>query len=166
VFYNEVIAWSELRDFPGYWVNTRGEIGKGRPEHGEWTPLPTRVHPDGHVIIDIRSDGKRKTHKLHILILEAFVGPRPKGFETCHDDDNPLNNNISNLRFASHSQNARDAYRNGKRTGKRILDAETVIAARVAHAAGEAVCSIARRLRVKRCTVRDAVKRRTWRHVA
>ena len=47
------------------------------------------------------------------LVLEAFVGPRPKGMFCCHRDDNPRNNVLSNLRWGTPSDNTQDAIRNG-----------------------------------------------------
>jgi hypothetical protein len=55
---------------------------------------------------------------MHILVLEAFVGPRPAGMEGCHWDDDPTNNHLSNLRWDTRSANARDAVRNGRNQGK------------------------------------------------
>jgi hypothetical protein len=48
-----------------------------------------------------------------LLALEAFVGPRPDGFVGCHNDDDPLNNHISNLRWDTYSGNNRDLVRLG-----------------------------------------------------
>jgi len=55
-----------------------------------------------------------KTVLLHPLILEAFVGPRPEGMIACHWDDNPANNRLSNLRWATPSDNMFDRIRNGR----------------------------------------------------
>lgn len=52
-------------------------------------------------------------YNVHRLVLEAFVGPRPDGMVACHYDDNPRNNHVSNLRWGSYSDNARDQVRNG-----------------------------------------------------
>src|SRR6266567_540688 len=49
------------------------------------------------------------------LVLETFVGPCPPGKECCHWDDDPSNNNLSNLRWGSHFDNTEDIERNGGR---------------------------------------------------
>lgn len=41
----------------------------------------------------------RKQYRLHVLILEAFVGPRPAGMQGCHKDNDKSNNTLENLRW-------------------------------------------------------------------
>lgn len=59
--------------------------------------------------------GSRDRHYLHTLVLEAFVGPRPTEgrWEACHNDGNPLNNALSNLRWDTASANQRDRRAHG-----------------------------------------------------
>lgn len=60
-------------------------------------------------------DGDRNERfSVHRLVLAAFVGPCPDGMEACHDDDNPRNNRLSNLRWDTKSANHRDKVRNGR----------------------------------------------------
>lgn len=49
-----------------------------------------------------------RTRKIHHLVLEAFVGPRPDGLETCHNDGVPANNWLTNLRWDTKPNNAKD----------------------------------------------------------
>lgn len=56
---------------------------------------------------------RRVNRKVHHLVLEAFVGPRPEGMECLHWDDNPSNNRLENLRWGTHSENTMDSIRNG-----------------------------------------------------
>lgn len=56
---------------------------------------------------------KKKDHYMHRLVLLAFTGPRPEGMECLHDDGNPLNNNLKNLRWGTPSENAYDRVRHG-----------------------------------------------------
>lgn len=53
---------------------------------------------------------KGKTRvKVHSLILLAFVGKRPAGQVIDHVDGNPFNNNLSNLRYCTPSQNGHNS---------------------------------------------------------
>jgi hypothetical protein len=53
--------------------------------------------------------GTKKKHVyVHIIVLEAFVGARPKWHIACHMDNNPLNNKISNLRWDTEENNMLD----------------------------------------------------------
>ena len=43
----------------------------------------------------------------------AFVGPCPDGMEACHNDGNPANNNLENLRWDTHKSNMWDKIKHG-----------------------------------------------------
>ena len=49
-------------------------------------------------------EGKKITRRVHVLVLEAFKGPRPVGQVGRHLDDNPLNCALSNLEWGTHKQ--------------------------------------------------------------
>lgn len=60
----------------------------------------------GHKVVSI---GKRGRRYIHVLVLEAFVGPRPSAaHEACHNDGNAQNNAAVNLRWDTASSNQRD----------------------------------------------------------
>lgn len=67
----------------------------------------------GHLSVAL---GKGNSVCVHVLVLEAFVGPCPPGHESLHRDDVPSNNVLDNLRWGTRSDNIRDAIRNGRRT--------------------------------------------------
>lgn len=52
--------------------------------------------------------------RVHVLVLEAFVGPRPPGMECLHSNDVGTDNRLSNLRWGTHSENLNDLVRNGR----------------------------------------------------
>jgi hypothetical protein len=74
--------------------------------------------------------GKGASRKVHRLVLEAFVGPCPPGMECCHNDGNPLNNRLDNLRWDTRRSNQLDRNRHGtgsrgeKSTVSRLLECE------------------------------------------
>jgi hypothetical protein len=47
------------------------------------------------------------------LVLEAFVGLCPEGMEACHNDGNPTNNRVPNLRWDTRTNNQRDRIKHG-----------------------------------------------------
>lgn len=59
------------------------------------------------------SFGHRDRHYVHTVVLEAFVGLRPEHCEACHNDGDPLNNCVDNLRWDSPSANQRDRRKHG-----------------------------------------------------
>lgn len=71
----------------------------------------------GHLYVCLgRTNGKSYGRCVHELVLTTFVGPRPsKKHVSFHIDDDPTNNRLTNLRWATYSENISQAYRNGKR---------------------------------------------------
>lgn len=56
----------------------------------------------------------RGTHKVHRLVLLAFVGPARSKSHVCrHLDGNPANNTLSNLAWGTQQQNWDDRRRHG-----------------------------------------------------
>ena len=76
---------------------------------------------NNHLMVSLRGrSGRSKTHQIHILVLTAYVGPRPKGLYGLHWDDNPDNNHVSNLRWGTPQENTLDSVRNGRHAASQI----------------------------------------------
>ena len=59
-------------------------------------------------------NGKHVLRLVHHLVLEAFVGKRPKGTEARHvNDRDPTNNRLDNLAWGTHRENEADKIRHG-----------------------------------------------------
>ena len=56
----------------------------------------------------------RKSQRVHRLVLEAFIGPCPKGMVAVHKDGDCHNNRLSNLRWGTPKENGEDAVRHGR----------------------------------------------------
>lgn len=69
------------------------------------------------ITLSLGTRGKQTPFFVHLLMLETFVGPRPKDLEGCHFDDVPTNNQITNLRWDTHGANIADGWRNGNNKG-------------------------------------------------
>lgn len=50
---------------------------------------------------------------VHVLVLFAFVGPRPPDMECCHNNGNQRDNRLENLRWDTRSSNMRDCIKHG-----------------------------------------------------
>ena len=73
--------------------------------------------PDGcgYLQVKVAQDGPRvQQRKVHQLVLEAFVGPRPEMCVACHNNGNNQDNRLSNLRWDTHLENSRDTQRHGR----------------------------------------------------
>lgn len=63
--------------------------------------------------VDLRVDSVRRVRPISSLVLEAFVGLRPPGLQTCHNDGDSTNDHLSNLRWDTPSENMWDKTRHG-----------------------------------------------------
>lgn len=73
--------------------------------------------------------GRGRAHRqigVHVLVLEAFVGPRPDGMEGCHNDGDPSNNRLSNLRWDTPLANWSDRRKHGRAGKLSIADVEEI----------------------------------------
>lgn len=69
--------------------------------------------PTGYLTVKL-SDGVRGHFKLiQGLVLESFVGARPKGMQACHNDGVRDNNELPNLRWDTPKSNAADKILHG-----------------------------------------------------
>lgn len=108
-----------IPNFPGYFATEAGEIystrlcgqSKGNsPIH----PLKGGLDGGGYRLVILCREGERFTRKVHRLILETFVGPRPEGMECCHGPNGKLDNSLANLSWGTKSKNhGEDQLRDG-----------------------------------------------------
>lgn len=116
--------WRPVVGYEGrYEVSDHGRVKSlAREVHdtlGRTRKIPERnlrvtAQTSGHLGLGLSKDGHVKSHRVHRLVLEAFVGPCPKGMEACHNDGDPTNNLLSNLRWDTHEANVADTKRHGR----------------------------------------------------
>lgn len=102
-------------------VITRPETVRGpreaRRRGAVMKPFPQSKQ--GHLQVNLSKDGSTRKGSVHILVLEAFVGPRPVGLNGLHANDIPTDNRVENLRWGTISENGHDAVRNGRHPNAR-----------------------------------------------
>ncbi|ACI12645.1 HNH endonuclease [Mycobacterium phage Ramsey] len=87
----------------------RGRSGSKRLIRGRvLRPAP---RTSGHLTVALGRNGGSKD--VHTLVATAFIGPRPEGMECCHQDGDPTNNRVENLRWDTRSANRLDSVRHG-----------------------------------------------------
>lgn len=67
---------------------------------------------DKYLRVGLCRDGELNMKKVHLLVAEAFIGPRPKGAVCRHLNDDPSDNRVENLRWGTASENQQDSVRN------------------------------------------------------
>lgn len=77
----------------------------------------------GHLSVVLRHGAN--SSQVHQLVALTFLGNCPEGMEVCHNDGDPTNNSVENLRYDTRRNNILDVYRQGKRW--RRLNLEEVV---------------------------------------
>ena len=125
----------------------------------------------GYSIVTLNRNRIEKNYFVHVLVLMAFVGPRPSGYQTRHLDGNPKNNTVGNLVWGTHEENERDRVAHGRiprgeRQARAKLTAEQVRQIRQRHVDGGTWRGIAREFGTTAWNVKQIVRNETWKHVA
>jgi hypothetical protein len=69
----------------------------------------------GYIYVTLSSNAVATRGHIHLMVLQAFVGPRPEGLVACHYDDDKSNNTLQNLRWDTQAANIFDQFRNNGR---------------------------------------------------
>jgi hypothetical protein len=128
---------------------------------------------DGRLQVGLYTTAGYKMLHVHTLVLLAFVGPRPDGMECCHNDGNPANNSLSNLRWDTPESNTADSVRHGsvvvlpgELNSNHKVTATTVKAIRADHTAGIGYRRLGQKYGLCKTHVRHIVKHKWWKHIA
>ena len=116
--------WKPVRGYEGiYEVSSHGRVrsvgrtitcSDGQVRHLKGKVLRTTLSKrGGYPEVSLYAQGKRERRYVHSLVAEAFFGTRPKGMEVCHNDGDPTNNHLDNLRYGTRSDNMLDRVRHG-----------------------------------------------------
>lgn len=164
--------WRSILGYEGlYEVSDLGRIrtlggGKART-HGRI--LKATLGTTGYLRVALSAGNVSRSRKVHQLVAEAFIGPRPCKAYVLHNDGNPLNNTPGNLRYGDARSNLEDAILHGvwqpargEAAGTAKLTAQGVIEIR---ASAETHAALARRYGVAPKTIRDIRNNRSWSHV-
>lgn len=113
-----------IEEYPGHFVSNLGKVYSDSPRKGfyELTPRPNK---DGYLRValkkagvkretgSIRNQGKGKTFQrsVHLLVAEAFLGPKPNPKSQVDHINNQRDcNHINNLRYISNSDNIKKSF--------------------------------------------------------
>lgn len=108
--------WKDIPGFDGYQASNLGRIRSLKRGKERFIGSKAKM-PNGYIRCYVHI--KNKTYTIGRLILSAFIGPANNGEECDHIDRNPENNNLSNLRWVSRTENLlnRGNYGKGKLKG-------------------------------------------------
>jgi hypothetical protein len=104
----------EIEDMPDYYVSNYGTVytTKVSPRYnprGEMRVLRPRKHPSGYLYVGcFVGEGNTKQRlwrRVHRVVYETHIGKIPEGHEIDHISGDKHNNDISNLRAVTRSEN-------------------------------------------------------------
>jgi hypothetical protein len=100
---NAIVEWRTIGGYENYEVSNDGQVRNRSSQRILRPGLSV-----GYYCVVLCKGGVGKTMKVHQLVATAFLGDS-EGRYVDHIDHNRLNNNISNLRYVSQSDNMRNS---------------------------------------------------------
>lgn len=97
-------TWAPIPGFPLYEITCCGKIRNRKTLRSK----SSNLNWQGRLRITLHQPGSKKSYGryVHCLVWETFNGPKPKGMDLDHIDQNPANPHLSNLRLATRAQNS------------------------------------------------------------
>lgn len=179
--FDATIEYRPIEGFPGYKVGNDGtvwtqhqRIGNRWYIGGPWKKLAIhRSKPSGRRVttyctVALSRGPERITHSVHTLVLRAFVGDPPTGFEGRHADGNTRNNRLDNLSWGTKIENAADrilhgTHRFGEENGRAKLTEQQVVEIR--NRPHESMVSLGREYGVSDYCIRCIRIKKLWKHI-
>jgi hypothetical protein len=75
--------------------------------------VPWQSSQYGHVSVSLSARPGPMKRQVHVLVAEAFLGPRPDGLLVLHGPNGVRDNSVGNLRYGTPRQNLLDTNRDG-----------------------------------------------------
>lgn len=172
------VEYRDILGFPGYRVGNDGSVWCCRGRGGlrgaigaDWRRLSVKITADGYHRVTLVMPGIRREVVVSVLVLEAFVGPRPNGMQACHfPDRDRANNRVGNLRWDTPKNNIADMALHGtvlvgERNHKAKLTADQVREMRSMRESGLSHRQLSEIFGVSKHQVQLIVNGRNWSHL-
>lgn len=170
-------TWRPVAGHPDYEVSSEGRVRSwkrpGKARDRATSPHLLRLVDGGGIgYLQVRlSDGPiARQVRVHVLVAEVFIGPRPAGMQVAHGDGDPTNNTVDNLRYAIPVDNNRDKIAHGRslrgsRHAMARLTESAVVELRRRAAAGEPVSALASAFKISRRHAYQIIRGERWSHL-
>lgn len=108
--WKDVVGWEGL-----YQVSSLGRVKslsrKYSPKEKYLKPYKSNKY--GHCVVNLCYRRYQRLAKVHSIVIEAFLGSKKNGEEVCHNNGDPTDNKLVNLRYDTHRNNQNDMRRHG-----------------------------------------------------
>lgn len=161
--------WATVREFPEYQVSDQGRVRK--PASTRKKGAVIAPHVGRYRCVSLCQDARTHTRMISRLMLEAFVGPPPSSIhQAAHNDGNPMNDRLDNLRWATPKENCADRVKHGTAMRgethcRALLRGEQVREIRARRRAGERNKTLAAEFGVSGPTISMIVNGHIWKHL-
>lgn len=121
--------------------------------------------------VNLCKNGQAKVFRVHCLVMMVFVGQRPKNYDVCHNDGDPTNNRLSNLRYDTRKNNEKDKIKhgtlcNGEKHPNSKLKKDDVLEIRRLYSRGVlSQYEIAKIYGLHQVTVSQIILYKRWKHI-
>jgi len=159
----------KIKGYPNYSVSDYGRIRNDKTGR----ILKPQKNTCGYLQVDLHKNGVRKSQKVHRLVANAFI-PNPENKRTVnHIDGIKANNFVSNLEWATQSENSQHGYdfglikpKKGIKHGRSKLSEDQVLEIRKLYATGDYYQKdLAKIFGVSQTPISFIINRKQWKHI-
>ena len=110
----------QIKDFPDYYITDTGDVysRKYHPiknKNSRIIKMKKAKVGSGYLFVCLYKEGRRYQKLIHRLVAESFIANPENKPQVNHKDGNKKNNNVSNLEWATNSENGLHSFRVLKR---------------------------------------------------
>uniref|UniRef100_A0A6M3IVQ1 Putative homing endonuclease n=1 Tax=viral metagenome TaxID=1070528 RepID=A0A6M3IVQ1_9ZZZZ len=98
--------WAIIKSYNNYAVSTLGRV-RNLKTGRLLKPQDSGKRGGNYLFVNLFKNGKRRNINIHVLVAEAFLGPRPCRMLVHHIDTNRKNPVITNLEYCTVLENNR-----------------------------------------------------------
>lgn len=171
------VEYKLVPEFPNYRVGNDGSVWRywpgGERKPPRWKIMRPKVcKKTGYHQVTLCKGNVKHSRRVHGLVLESFVGPRPTGMMCRHfPDGNRTNNRLSNLQWGTYVENQADRVSHGtdsrgvkhpsvKLTEQQVIEIRQSFMPRVI-----TYGVLAKRYGVTKWHIADILLRKCWTHI-
>ena len=172
-------VWKAIPGFLGYEASSHGRIRSYWKNNGihpsSLSNKPRKIlkpYPDkqNYSKYNLFINGKVHCKKGHQLVLLTFIGPCPMGMQACHNNGNPAENFLENLRYDTCKNNHGDKIKhgtngNGEKNNMVKLTENHVIKIREMALQGYTYSEIGKLFNISFGNIGNIIRRDSWKHI-